>query len=161
MPAHDAVQTAVDQRLVDHAVGVVPLVHTERVELRIEGVRTGAVTELVHVHDELVPMLTIGLSVIGAVFAALMPLLKNVSLGADKFSSAAKAIEKVSNDNEKNVRKISDLENRLENIERASKNTEEIVRIGFGNLKELVVKGHAREIAKVGKEEEISNEETN
>lgn len=112
-------------------------------------------------HDELVPMLTIGLSVIGAVFAALMPLLKNVSLGADKFSSAAKAIEKVSNDNEKNVRKISDLENRLENIERASKNTEEIVRIGFGNLKELVVKGHAREIAKVGKEEEISNEETN
>ena len=52
------------------------------------------------------------------------------------------------------VSKTQEQEERNKNIERLAINTQEILRIGFGNTEELVVKGYAAEIAKVGAENE-------
>lgn len=47
---------------------------------------------------------------------------------------------------------------RLKRIERSVANTEKIARIGFGNTEELVTKGYAAEIAKVGDKDESETE---
>ncbi|MEG1662473.1 MAG: hypothetical protein RR338_00650, partial [Clostridia bacterium] len=53
-----------------------------------------------------------------------------------------------------NEKKVASLEERLDKIEKATINTEQIIRIGFCNLDELVAKGYANEISKVGGEDE-------
>ena len=57
---------------------------------------------------------------------------------------------------EAGVAKMKEQDERIKRIEQHSANTEEILRIGFGNTEELVNKGYATEIAKVGaKNEEV------
>lgn len=58
------------------------------------------------------------------------------------------------------VSQVDALGKRVAKIEKTSANTERITRIAFGNTKELVQKGYAAEIEKVGKSDEQREEET-
>ncbi len=55
---------------------------------------------------------------------------------------------------EAGVAAMKEQDERIKHIEKHSSNTEEIVRIAFGNTAELVTKGYAAEIAKVGNKNE-------
>ena len=52
------------------------------------------------------------------------------------------------------VKNMQEQNERIKRIEQHSSNAEEIARIGFGNMEELVNKGFAAEIAKVGADNE-------
>lgn len=111
-----------------------------------------------YLETELVPTVTSIASGICVILLAVMPVASRVLKAADKFVGATKEINTAVNNNEKTERKIKGIDERLTEIEKTTQNTEKIVRIGFGNMKELVVKGQAREIAKVGTKEEQSDE---
>lgn len=111
-----------------------------------------------YLETELVPTVTSIASGISIILLAVMPVASRVLKAADKFVGATKEINTAVNNNEKTERKIKGIDERLTEIEKTTQNTEKIVRIGFGNMKELVVKGQAREIAKVGTKEEQSDE---
>lgn len=55
---------------------------------------------------------------------------------------------------EQGVSKMREQDERIKRIENHASNAEEIARIGFGNMEELVNKGYAAEIAKVGADDE-------
>ena len=48
----------------------------------------------------------------------------------------------------------------MDSLKHTAENTEKILRIGFGNTDELVKKGYAREIAKVGVKDEQRKEKS-
>ena len=111
-----------------------------------------------YLETELVPTVTSIASGISIILLAVLPVASRVLKAADKFVVATKEIKSTVDSSEESEAKIKSMGTRLEEIEKAVHNTEKIVRIGFGNMKELVVKGQAREIAKVGTVEEKENE---
>lgn len=112
-----------------------------------------------YLENEIIPNAVVVLTAIGTIMIAAMPVISRISAAVNKFDKATKDVNSTVTNNGKNEQKIASLEERLGKIEAAVQNTEEIVRIGFCNNDELVKKGYAKEIAKVGQdnEEEVEN----
>ncbi len=107
-----------------------------------------------YLENEIIPNAVVVLTAIGTIMIAAMPVISKISTAVNKFDRATKDVNSTVTDNWKNEQKIASLETRLDNIEMAAQNTEKIVRIGFCNSDELVKKGYAKEIAKVGQGDE-------
>ena len=112
-----------------------------------------------YLENEIIPNAVVVLTAIGTIMLAAMPVISKISTAVNKFDKATKDVNSTVTNNGKNEQKIASLEERLGKIETAVQNTEEIVRIGFCNNDELVKKGYAKEIAKVGQdnEEKVEN----
>lgn len=106
-----------------------------------------------YVESELAPNVVLALTSIGTILLAAIPILSKVTSAINSFKSATKDVNDTVANNGKNEQRIAELEQRLDRIEKAAENTEEIVRIAFCNTDELVKKGYAKEIAKVGQDE--------
>lgn len=105
-----------------------------------------------YIENKLVPNVVFALSGIGAICIAAIPVCKRIIDAAEKFKSATFDVNAAVTNDKKTKQELSDIEARLIRIEQAAANTEKIVQIGFCNLDELVSKGYAAEIAKVGEE---------
>lgn len=112
-----------------------------------------------YIEEKLAPNIILVLSSIGTILLVATPVIKRVSSAVEKFKKATKDVNDTVENNSKNENRIARLEERLGAIETAAKNTEKIVRLGFCNTNELVTKGYANEIAKVGGEDEGQDEE--
>ena len=135
-----------------------------------------------YVENELVPNIVVALSSISVILIAVLPVVSKVMNTIKSFNAATKDVndtakcgndnaEKIENFTEQvgeNLQGIADnftnnvkaLDERISRIEQSSQNTETITRIGFGNMEELVQRGYAAEIEKVGKNEEQGKEAT-
>ena len=118
-----------------------------------------------YITEKIVPGIIFIVTTLLSIYLGVYPKLNSVQLASEKFKSATddvNATNKRSEEYEKKMEalysqydeKMKKYESRLESIEKHAKNTEDIIRLGFGNITELVVKGYATEIAKVGKESE-------
>lgn len=107
-----------------------------------------------YIENEIVPNALVVLTSIGLIVSAAMPIIKRINASLGKFDKATKDVNDTVENNGKNEAKIAELEGRLERIEKGVERTEEIVRLGFCNNDELVKKGYAKQIAKVGQDEE-------
>ena len=112
-----------------------------------------------YIEEKLAPNIVIVLSSIGTILLAATPVISKISSAVEKFKKATKDVNDTVENNGKNESRIARLEERLGVIETTAKNTEKIVRLGFCNTSELVTKGYANEIAKVGGENEGQDEE--
>ena len=113
-----------------------------------------------YVENSLIPNIVIALTSIGTVCVAAIPIIIKVRNAIDNFKLATKDVNDTVANNGKTEKKvveleerIAGLEERLGSIETSSQNTEQMVRIAFCNTDELVRKGYAKEIAKVGSNE--------
>lgn len=111
-----------------------------------------------YIQEKLAPNVVIVLSSVGTILFAAMPVIGRVSAAVEKFKKATKDVNDTVENNGKNESRIASLEARLDSIETATTNTEKIVRIAFCNTNELVKKGYAKEIAKVGGDNEKKDE---
>ena len=113
-----------------------------------------------YVENSLIPNIVIALTSIGTVCVAAIPIIIKVRNAIDNFKLATKDVNDTVANNGKTEKKVVELEDRiagleerLGSIETSSQNTEQMVRIAFCNTDELVRKGYAKEIAKVGSNE--------
>ncbi len=111
-----------------------------------------------YIEEKLAPNIVIVLSSVGTILFTAMPVIGRVSAVLEKFKKATKDVNDTVENNGKNESRIASLEQRLDTIETATTNTEKIVRIAFCNTNELVKKGYAKEIAKVGGSDEKKDE---
>lgn len=108
----------------------------------------------IYFEEKIMPPLISVCAAIVAILAAILPILNIVKKSSEKFKSASKNVEDTLESNQKQAHKVLELEERLYKIEKSTSNTEQITRIAFSNMEELVINGYATEIAKVGKDEE-------
>ena len=135
-----------------------------------------------YVENELVPNIVVALSSMSLILITALPVVskamnaiksfnavtKDVNDTAKNGSDNAEKIENFTKEVGENLQGIADnfvndvkaLDERISRIEQSSQNTETITRIGFGNMEELVQKGYAAEIEKVGKDEGKEQETT-
>lgn len=102
------------------------------------------------IEAKLVPALAAVAGSVLSVFVAAKPIVSLVTKAATKFSDATDKVNETVKNNDKNVEKISGIEDRLQNIETTVSNIEKMNRIAFCNNKELVANGYAKKIAKIG-----------
>lgn len=129
-----------------------------------------------YLEEELVPAATTAISAIAVIGIGISPVVKKVMSSAVKFDSATtkvnetvesgkKAVVSVERFEAKIAEKMEDVmrstqealreqEKRVKSVETHVENTEKMIKIGFCNMKELVTKGYASAIAKVGTENE-------
>lgn len=142
----------------------IPTEETEAVTEVTEAVTEEQIAWKVYIEEKVVPAVVLALTAICSVYIAISPILMRVKLASDKFKSATEDVTiatKKTQENEKTVTALkTDLETRISELEQSIfavntsiTNVEKILRIGFGNTEELVRKGYAREIAKVGNDE--------
>lgn len=132
------------------------------------------------VKEELVPYAVLAISAIGTIIIGVSPILAKVKKASDKFKDATNDVNGTKENGEKSIQmiesfsknteaklqgiaedfsqKVKNFDERLTRIEQASANAEKIARIGFCNMEELVQKGYAAEIEKVGKSDEQNKE---
>ena len=118
----------------------------------------GDVAWKAYIENELAPNIVLALTTIGTILLAALPIISKVTSAVNNFKSATKDVNDTVANNSKNEKRIAELEERLDRIETASENTEKIARIAFCNMDELVKKGYANEIAKVGQDEDEEKE---
>lgn len=113
-----------------------------------------------YVENSLIPNAVIALTSIGAILVAAIPIVSKVMTAVNAFTAATRDVNNTVANNGKTEEKVAEveariarLEGRLDGIEVSTVNTEQIVRLAFCNTDELVKKGYAKEIAKVGKDE--------
>lgn len=125
-----------------------------------------------YIEVKVIPNVVLALSTISALCVATMPLLTKIKLTLTSFDKATQDVNG-SAESGKNATKtvleckdeIKQMMNELEiaksqmqgamiPIQQGVQNLEEIVRIGFCNTSELVKNGYARQISKVGHEDE-------
>ena len=126
-----------------------------------------------YVESKLIPNITLALTTISALAIAAMPIISKVKGAVDKFDKATGDINDTVENGKKTQgaldgqdKKLSDfevrfdlLEQKIEPIAKLAGDIEKIARIGFGNMDELVKKGYAAEIAKVGDDNEQKTEQ--
>lgn len=139
-------------------IGLVGVVAGALIACGIYFLTVGDVAWQEYIEEKLAPNIVIVLSSIGTIILAAMPVISKVSSAVEKFKQATKDVNDTVENNGKNEIRIARLEERLEAIETAAKNTEKIVRLGFCNTNELVEKGYANEISKVGGKNERDKE---
>lgn len=113
-----------------------------------------------YAETKLIPNAVLALTAIGGLATVSLPIIRKIQYVLDKFSKATQDV----NDTAENGRKaeaalhkqdkrisedIAALNERLDSVERETKKTNEMCRIGFCNMGELVENGYAAEIAKV------------
>ena len=113
-----------------------------------------------YVQNELAPNIVLAFTTITTLCLAALPIISKVKNALNGFNSATKDVNDTVANNGKNEKRIAELEERLDRIEAATENTEKIVRLAFCNTDELVKKGYANEIAKVGQDESEKESES-
>ncbi len=137
-----------------------------------------------YIENILLPNAVTALVTLGFIGIGVKPTIKTVVEAAARFISAAKAADESAERNAKNdeaiaesrkefteqsaanrkelteqsaitAEKLAALETKLEGVERSEESIKQMLRLGFGNMDELVKKGSAKKIFKVG---EKSNE---
>lgn len=122
-----------------------------------------------YVETKLIPNAVFALTAIGALATASLPIIAKMQCAVDNFNKATKDV----NDTAENGRKtdvalnkqnkrISEefaaLNERVASVEKDTRATKEMCRIGFCNMGELVQSGYASEIAKVETNDEEETE---
>lgn len=129
-----------------------------------------------YLEEKLVPAMTAGVSTLLIVWFGVSPVLKKVVNATLLFNKATDNVNTTAENGEKansnleafkadltqkfteavesGVATMKEQDERIKRIEKHSSNAEAITRIGFGNMEELVNKGYAAEIAKVGADDE-------
>ena len=135
-----------------------------------------------YVENELVPNIVVALSSMSLILITALPVVSKVMNAIKSFNAVTKDVNDTAKNGSDNAEKIENftkevgenlqgiadnfvndvkaLDERISRIEQSSQNTETITRIGFGNMEELVQKGYAAEIEKVGKDEGKEQETT-
>ncbi len=103
-----------------------------------------------YIKNDLIPNAVTVLTAVGTICVAAIPVANKIIKAASKFNSATHDVKETVKNNSKNEDRIANLETSINRIESVAANTEQIVRLGFCNTDELVKKGYAVEIAKVG-----------
>ena len=125
--------------------------------------------------ETILPEATIVATSIGSLCLIINPWLKKVTAASNVFSAAKSSIDLTLEGNKAQdaKNKAQELKNRdqevknravrqqvtamqadLDQTKKSVENIEKILRIGFGNMEEMVVNGYAHEIAKVGAQDE-------
>ena len=117
----------------------------------------------VYVKDELLPIAVAVLTVVAAVYVAISPILAKIKKASEKFKDATADVNAATGTVRRNKEQIEDMEarfsERLAAMEADSaanreelKDVKEMLRLGLGNMNELVAKGQARQILLIGKD---------
>lgn len=129
-----------------------------------------------YIETKLIPNITLALSAISALCVAALPIIAKVETAVSKFKQATDDVN-ATVDNDKTVVQTigeystkldvlvtelktlkTDVESIIAPVAKKVENIEKVVHIGFCNNEELVKKGYAHEIEKVGVEDESSEE---
>lgn len=131
-----------------------------------------------YVENELIPNAVLVLTSISTICLAAIPIVNRVTDAVEKFKTATQDVNDTVENGKKTDRalaaqdeKIASFSARFDEMERifhegiasvksAAENSEKILRLGFCNTEELVKKGYAKEIQKVGAIDEQNAEET-
>lgn len=134
-----------------------------------------------YIKEEIIPNAVLALTTIVTFCVAATPIVNKVTSALGLFNKATDDINKTAKDGDENQKSIAELKDEIkkdfvaaaeniktefkegkeaiERIDKTTQNTETIARIGFCNTDELVKKGYAAEIAKVGVEDECEKVE--
>ena len=118
-----------------------------------------------YLEEKLIPALSAGISALVIIWLGVAPTLKKIVSAIALFNKATDNVNDTVQNGKEAKASIEDFKKEVNNeileqkrmIEQTGKgvsNIEKIVRIGFGNTEELVTKGYASEIAKVGNDNE-------
>lgn len=124
-----------------------------------------------YLETQLIPNAVLAMSGTGSLVLVAMPIISRVNQALEKFTGATKDINTTADNGErqhKELEKIkeefrdiaTELKQEVKNSLEISKNTEKMVKLGFCNIDELVKKGYASKIGKVGQNEDGSKEKT-
>ncbi len=131
-----------------------------------------------YVEEKLILNIVFILTSISGISVLAMPIISRIQASAAKFDKATEDVnttyqndkemldflseyrEEMSSMMEEFKALRGDVEGYISPVKHTAENIEKIARIGFGNTAELVRNGYAHEIAKVGKENEQSKENT-
>lgn len=118
-----------------------------------------------YIKEKLLPEVVKVLALATTVLSVLLPIIKKVRESADRFKGAADDVCKAVTGTSKNEKDISELKadintmiKEFEEIRTLCREIEKIEKIGFGNSTELIEKGYAHEIEKIGEEAHEENE---
>lgn len=114
-----------------------------------------------YIKEELLPIVVAALSVVAAIYVAISPILIKIKKASERFKSATEDVNAATGQVKSNKSEIARLEKELSEkidlIERENADNherlmdiEDMLCIGLGNMDELVIKGKARAIAKIG-----------
>ena len=133
---------------------------TQEPDAETEGLPTTMEGWEVYIKEEIIPVVVFILSSVAAVYVAILPVLASVKNASEKFKSATKDVNKAASETEQNKNDIAALGAKIDTIaaefaeiKAGIGNVQTITKIGFGNFTELIEKGYAHEIEKVGEEE--------
>lgn len=137
----------------------------QEADAETEGLPTTMEEWEMYIKEEIIPVVVFILSSVAAVYVAILPVLASVKKASEKFKSATKDVNKAASETEQNKNDIAALGAKMDTIsaefaaiKTGLENVQTISKIGFGNFTELIEKGYAHEIEKVGESE--NEEET-
>lgn len=124
------------------------------------------------IDEQVVPWVTLVLSSILTLYITISPILVKIKKTSDRFDNSSDKLDESKAVAEKAKKQLESAQAEVESLKaefkevkdgydkmvRSLSNIEQIVRIGFENSDELVKKGYAHEIAKVGKDNEKDKE---
>ena len=128
------------------------------------------------INEKVVPWVTLAVSAVLGIYVAIAPILAKIKKTSGIFDGAAgtlgaatetvdKAQKKIKETQEELKEKYDELQTEFKGVKegydsmlQSLSNIESIVRLGFGNTDELIIKGYANEIEKVGKSN-VENQE--
>lgn len=112
----------------------------------------------IYLEENVFPQLIATGTSISILLSVLFPIINKVKKASDRFKNATNDVEGTVKENKKLKKEIEELKAEVLTIKEKTINTEKIVKIGFSNTEELVNKGIAAEIIKVGSEDENTEE---
>ena len=122
-----------------------------------------------YAETKLIPNAVLALTAIGGLATASLPIIAKIQCAVDNFNKATKDVNETAENGRKTEgvlnkqdKRISEefaaLNERVASVEKDTKATKEMCRIGFCNMGELVQSGYASEIAKVEADDEEKTE---
>jgi soluble cytochrome b562 len=124
------------------------------------------------IDEKVVPWVTLAVSAVLSIYLAISPVLYKIKKTSDTFDKASDKLDKSQELTEKAKKQLKSTQDDIMKLEgefaevkegykqmiTSVSNIEKIVRLAFENNDELIVKGFANEIAKVGSEDEVIKE---
>lgn len=122
-----------------------------------------------YMNDKLIPLIVTAFSTIITIYGLLLPIIKKVNLSTDLFGKATNDVSGTAAYGKDTKAMMENYDKRFDEFTKEIRetvsplasgiqNTEKMCRIGFMNTDELVKKGYAAEIAKVGEDNETETE---
>lgn len=115
--------------------------------------------------ESIITGLFTGAGGVGVALLAYIPIILKVKKAKDTVEALAKTVANLATENNNTKSKLDETVKELkryklmfEETNKAAVNVEKIVKIGFCNMSELVSNGYAREIAKIGEENDETKE---